>query len=103
MERFEAGESMKYIVIAGTSTLMPFAVEVDTATLEQAVTQAIPTEGVDLTLSPMLVVDVESGRAVRPFRDGDGWGFSDTAYSRDLGIATPDDYFVEAGTQEIAE
>ena len=94
---------MKYIVIAGTSTLMPFAVEVDTATLEQAVTQAIPTEGVDLTLSPMLVVDVESGRAVRPFRDGDGWGFSDTAYSRDLGIATPDDYFVEAGTMEIEE
>ena len=93
---------MKFIVIAGTSTVMPFAVEVDTATLEQAVTQAIPREDVDLTLSPILVVDVESGKAVRPFRDGDGWGFSDTAYERNLGIATPDDYFQE-GTMEMQE
>ena len=94
---------MKFIVIAGTSTVKPFAVEADTESMEQAVTQAIPTEDIDLTLSPLLVVDVESGRAVRPFRDGDGWGFSDTAYQSNLGIATPDDYFAEAGTMEIEE
>lgn len=94
---------MKFIVIAGTSTVMPFAVEADTESMEQAVTQAIPAENADMTLSPLLVVDVESGRAVRPYRDGNGWGFSDTAYQSNLGIATPDDYFAGTGTQEIAE
>ena len=94
---------MKFIVIAGTSTVLPFAVEVDADTLEQAVAQAIPTEDVDMTLSPLVVVDLDSGRALRPFRDGDGWGFSDTAYERNLGVATPDEYFQETGTQEIAE
>lgn len=93
---------MKFIVIAGTSTVLPFAVEVDTETLEQAVTQAIPKEAEDATLSPVLVID-ESGKAMRPFRDGDGWRFSDTAYERNLGVATPDEYFAEAGTMEIAE
>jgi hypothetical protein len=94
---------MKFIVIAGTSAVMPFAVEVDADTLEQAVTQAIPEEGVDLTLSPVLVIDVESGRAVRPFRSNDGWEFSDTAYRRDLGLATPDEYFNEPQTAEMSE
>ena len=94
---------MKFIVIAGTSTVLPFAVEVDSETMGQAVAQAIPTEDVDMTLSPLLVVDVESGRVVRPFRDGDGWDFSDTAYQSNLGIATPDEYFQETGTMEIVE
>ena len=92
---------MKFIVIAGTSTVMPFAVEVESETLEQALSVAIPTEGVDFTLSPALIIDAESGKAFRPYRGQSGWAVSDTAYARNLGVATPDEYFQDAGTMEM--
>ena len=92
---------MKYIVIAGTSTVMPFAVEVDSETLEQAVPQALPADITDATLSPVLIIDAESGKAFRPYRNEDGWAVSDTAYERNLGVATPDEYFQDAGTMEM--
>jgi hypothetical protein len=37
------------------------------------------------------------------YRDGEAWAVSDTAYERNLGVATPDEHFQEAGTMEIAE
>ena len=88
---------MKYIVIAGTSTSLPFAVEVDTDSIEDAVSQAIPTEDVDLTLSPILVVNKETGDVKRPYRTEDGWMVSDTAFDR-LGVFTPDEYFEKPET-----
>ena len=94
---------MKYLVIAQSSTLLPYAVEVDSENIESAVAEAMPTKDFDLTLRPYLVIDIEQGYAMRPIRDGDGWAVSDTAYQQDLGVLTPDDYFVEAGTMEIAE
>lgn len=103
MAKFKIGVGMKYLVITQSSTILPYVIEVDSSSLESAVAQAIPTKDVDRTLRPNLVIDLESGKAVRPFRDGDGWGFSDTAYEKNLGILTPDNYFSETGTQEIAE
>ena len=92
---------MKYIVIAGTSSLLPFAVEVDTDSIEDAVSQAIPNKGVDMTLSPILVIDKENGEVKRPHRTEDGWRVSDTAYDQNLGVFTPDEYFQEPETMEL--
>ena len=92
---------MKYLLIADTPSTLPFAVKIDEQTIEEATSRVSSVESEQGYMNALFLIDLESGEAKRLVRDGDGWGFSDTAYQSNLGIATPDDYFAETGTMEI--
>lgn len=85
---------MKYIVIAGTSSVLPFAVDVDADSIEAAVDQAVSyKEGRDMTLSAILVIDKQTGEVKRPYKEDGAWKVSNTAYATNIGVFTPDEYF----------
>jgi non-canonical (house-cleaning) NTP pyrophosphatase len=94
---------MKYLLIADSPATLPFAVDIDEETIEQALNRATTMEAEEGFMTCLFMVDLESGEAKRMYRDGEAWAVSDTAYERNLGVATPDEYFQEAGTMEIAE
>ena len=89
---------MKFILIADTPASLPFAVSIDEETVEQALTKATAMEAEEGFMTCLFMVDLESGEAKRMFRDGEVWAVNDTAYRRDLGVMTPDEYFQETGT-----
>ena len=86
---------MKFILIADTPATLPFAVGIDEETVEQALTKATAMEAEEVFMTCLFMVDFESGEAKRMYRDGEAWAVSDTAYERNLGVATPDEYFKE--------
>ena len=86
---------MKYLLIADTPATLPFAVSIDAETSEQALSRATAMEAEEGFMTCLFMVDLESGEAKRMFRDGEVWAVSDTAYNRNLGVATPDEYFKE--------
>ena len=93
---------MNFLLIADTPSTLPFAVKIDEQTIEDALSRTATMEADELFMTALFLVDLESGEAKRMVRDGDGWKVSDTAFDR-LGVATPDEYFAEAGTMEIVE
>ena len=86
---------MRFILIADTPATLPFAVGVDEETIDQALSRATAMEAEEGFMTCLFMVDLESGEAKRMFRDGEVWAVSDTAYNRNLGVATPDEYFKE--------
>jgi len=94
---------MKFLLVADTPSTLPFVVKIDEQTIEDAMSRTATMETEELFMSALFLVDLESGEAKRMVRDGDGWKVSDTAYEKNLGVETPDEYFAGTGTQEIAE
>ena len=86
---------MKYLLIADAPATLPFAVGIDEETVEQALAKATAMEADEGFMTCLFMVDLESGEAQRMYRDGGGWAVSDTAYMRDLGVMTTDEYFKE--------
>jgi hypothetical protein len=94
---------MKYLLIAEHPSSLPFAVAIDEQSVEAALSAVTNQEKSEGYMRAMFLIDMEGGEAKRMVRDGEAWAVSDTAYERNLGVATPDEYFKEAGTMEIAE
>ena len=92
---------MKFLLIADSPATLPFAVAIDEETVEQALTKAAAIEAEEGFMTCLFMVDLDSGEAKRMYRDGDAWAVSDTAYDRNLGVATPDEYFQEPETMEM--
>ena len=92
---------MKFLLIADTPATLPFVVGIDEEAIEQALAKATAMEAEEGFMTCLFMVDLESGEAKRMFRDGEVWAVSDTAYNRNLGVATPDGYFQETGTMEM--
>ena len=86
---------MRFILIADTPATLPFAVGMDEETIDQALSRAAAMEAEEGFMTCLFMVDLESGEAKRMYRDGEVWAVSDTAYNRNLGVATPDEYFKE--------
>lgn len=89
---------MKYLLIADNPATLPFAVSITEETIEQALSSAAKMEADEGFMTCLFMVDLESGEAKRMYRDGEAWAVSDTAYDRNLGVATPDEYFKEPET-----
>jgi len=92
---------MKFLLIADTPATLPFAVGIDEETIEQALNKAATMEADEGFMTCLFIIDLESGEAKRMLRGGEGWAVSDTAYNRNLGVATPDEYFKEPETMEM--
>ena len=86
---------MKYLIIGQEAHTLPFVVEVDGQTLEQALVSTADLEEGRNLFYAMFIVDLETGEAKRTIRTETGWAVSDTAYTQDIGISTPDEYFQE--------
>ena len=91
---------MKFILIADTPHSLPLAVSLDEETIESALVKTADVEEEMKYINALFLVDIESGETKRLYRDQDGWAASNTAFDRNLGVATPDEYFQE-GTMEM--
>ena len=89
---------MRFILIADTPQSLPFAVAIDEEVIESAPIKTAEIESEMKYINALFLIDAESGDAKRLYRDGDSWAASDTAFRRDLGVATPDKYFQEPET-----
>jgi len=92
---------MKFILIADTPHSLPFAVAIDEETIESALIKTADLESEAGYVNALFLIDIESGDVKRLYRDGDYWAASDTAFRKDLGVATPDEYFQEPETMEM--
>ena len=86
---------MSFLLIADTPHSLPFAVTLDEASMESALSKVAEVEQEMKYINALFLADMDSGDVKRLYRDQDGWAASDTAFNRDLGIATPDEYFQE--------
>ena len=85
---------MRFLLIAQELHTLPYAIEMDSESMDVAVTSLTEMKEGKLGLNPMILINLESGEAKRLVRDGEGWMLSDTAFDQ-LGVATPDEYFTE--------
>ena len=86
---------MRFLLIAGTPQSLPFAVEINEESLSAALAKVSAEEESGYILA-LFLIDLDSSKAHRLFRKKEGgWAASDTAYDRNLGVATPDEYFRE--------
>ena len=93
---------MRYLLIGQEAHTLPYAIEITEETLEQALLSTADIEEGRNLYQAMFIVDLETGEAKRTVRDKKGaWTVSDTAYTQNLGIATPDEYFQEPETMEM--
>ena len=86
---------MKFLLMADTPATLPFVVGIDEETIEQALAKATAMEVEEGFMTCLFMVDLESGEAKRMYRNGEEWAANDTAFRRDLGVMTPDEYFKE--------
>lgn len=86
---------MRYLLIGQEAHTLPFAIEITEESLEQALVSTANLEEGRNLLQVSFIVDLETGEAKRTIRSEAGWAVSDTAYTQDIGISTPDDYFTE--------
>jgi hypothetical protein len=86
---------MSFLLVADRPHTLPFVISIDDETAAEAVTKAADLEQSAGYTNAMFLFDLDSGKAMRMVRDGEGgWALSDTAYDQNLGVATPDDYFL---------
>ena len=93
----------RFFLIAQESHTLPYAIPLDAESFETAATMVSGLEDGRLVFTPSILIDLNSGEARRVFKDSpSSWAISDTAFSA-MGANTPDEYFQETGTMEVAE
>lgn len=84
---------MKYTFIVQGPASLPYAVDVDGETIEEAARDVMASNADESLFSLQFAIDHDSGKFFRVIRDKDNApALSDSAYQQ-VGIQTPDSYF----------
>jgi hypothetical protein len=86
---------MRFLLIAQEAHTLPYAIELTEETVEQALVSTADLEEGRNIFRPFMLIDMESGEVKRPVRTEQGWTLSDTAFTQNFGVDTPDEYFTE--------
>ena len=91
----------KYLLITQESHTLPYAISFDADSLDVVTAEISDLAKDRLVFTPSLLIEADSGKAMRVFKDGaDSWALSDTAFEK-IGVLTPDEYFKEPETMEM--
>lgn len=92
---------MKFLLVADRPHTLPFVERIEEESVEQAMLNVVNLEKSEGYTNAMFLFDLDSGEAMRMVRDGEGgWAVSDSAYDKNLGVSTPDEFFHELLKEE---